>query len=50
MSDGSKKDFKITFNDSDTSDMSNLFKVNRKVSSQLLFHVALSYKKLYVDA
>ena len=31
MSDGSRKDFKITFNDTDVNDMGNLFKVARKV-------------------
>ena len=37
MSDGSRKDFKITFNDTDVNDMGNLFKVARKVCKKSRF-------------
>ena len=47
MSDGSKKDFKITFNDTDTSDMGNLFKVVRKVKLQCLIVCALVLYAMY---
>lgn len=31
LSDGTKKEFRMSFNDTDTQDMNNLFKVSRKV-------------------
>lgn len=49
LSDGTKKEFRMSFNDADMSDMNNLFKVSKKVTNTIEYSCIIFIVLQYIS-